>query len=98
MQRRADERLARFTASPITVNSMRSAAPMKPWSTSPQWTPIPISHVGCPRPARAAFSSRAAVCMASAARTAFSCWRASGSGLPKTARIPSPTNLSIVPS
>ena len=31
------------------ASTIRSAAPMKPWNTSPQWTPMPISQTASPR-------------------------------------------------
>ena len=87
----ASTRAATLTASPMTLKLSRPAPPIAPATTRPVLTPTPTrSSPASPR----SFTRRQ---ISIAARVARVAWSGYGSGAPKTASRPSPSNLSTWP-
>ena len=94
---RPSSRDARFTASPMTVYSMRSAGRCCPRPPAPVCTPTPMRISGSPR----ASKPRSASAGARASRAPLYGVSGSsglGTGAPNTAMMASPMNLSTTPS
>ena len=88
---------AKFTASPITVNSSCSPSPTAPNTTRPDATASPIDKGASPADLRSAAHRSAASSTASAARRASAAAVVDGVTAPNEARMPSPRNLSMLP-
>ena len=81
-----------FTASPITVPSIRLAVPTVPSISGPVWMPTPASIRSSPAADRSSFSASSSASISSAAAIAVP-----GSG-GNSAMIASPMYLSMTPS
>ncbi len=90
-------RLAVLTVSPMTVYSMRLAAPMFPAKTGPECSPIPKRISGRPRSFQPLFMAESVSRISSAAAKASLACVALGIGAPNKTIIASPMYLFITP-
>ncbi len=82
---------------PIAVYSISPSSPIEPTTTSPELIPIRTAR-SMPSLLISAASSATPAIISSAARQAHCAWSSRAIGAPNSAMMPSPVNLSTVPS